>query len=104
MSLSIALLEIPSRVTLFDIPSRVALFDIPSRVALFDIPSLVALLEIPSLPFALLVIPSLLIAIIRQLFEFALKGDHVLVLDKAIDFKVFSVLDDVKVLHLFVMF
>lgn len=55
----------------------------------------IALLVVPCLLIARVVISGLLVAIIRQLFEFALKSDHVLVLDKATKLGVSFVLHDV---------
>ena len=54
------------------------------RIALRQVAGLhIALHIILCLLIARVVISGLLVAIIRQLFEFALKSDHVLVLDKA---------------------
>ena len=77
------------------------LLEIPSLlialIALVAIPGLlIALVVIPSLLFALVVIPGLLVAIIRQLFEFALKSDHVLDLDKVTKLGVRFVLHEVN--------
>ena len=71
------------------------------RIALGQVAGLhIALHIILCLLIARVVISGLLVAIIRQLFEFALKSDHVLVLDKATKLGISFVLHDVNDLSL----
>ena len=67
------------------------------RVTLRQVAGLhIALHVILCLLIARVVIPGLLVAIIRQLFEFAFKSDHVVVLDKTTKLGVGFVLHDVN--------